>query len=169
MRHWIAIGFVLSACSGDGGTPDSKSGADAPLVIDGPVDARPGDGPPADAPLASLTCKELSDRALPLMNALDRTCNGDDDCEIVNLPTISPDCDRMHILGGNDRAARKGWTSADLTALRTEFAARCQSDTSCGSNNPCIADWRPPLASCASHSCVAVLQSCLPPPPDAGP
>lgn len=170
MRHWIAIAFVLSACSDDTVTPDSKAGADAPLGIDGPVDARPPDGPPSDAGLAALTCKELSDRALPLMNALDHTCNGEDDCEIVNLPTIQPDCDGMHILGGNDRAARKGWTQAELSALRTEFFARCQADPSCSSsNNPCIADWRPPLVSCVGHSCGAVLQSCLPPPPDAGP
>jgi hypothetical protein len=171
MRHWIVIALLLSACSDDA-VPDH----DAPLSLDAPrLDGGQPDGPSRDAPspdgggLAALTCKQLSDQAFPLMNALDHTCNGDDDCEIVNLPTAPPDCDRMHILGGNDRAARKGWTDADLTALRTEFFARCQSSSSCGSDNPCIADWRPPLARCQSHSCVAVLQSCLPLPPDAGP
>jgi len=176
MRHCIAIALLLSAC-----TDSIVPGIDAPLTFDAPgADARPPDarlpdGPSPDGPspdgggLAGLTCKQLSDQSLPLMNALDHTCNGDDDCEIVNMPTVAPDCDGMHILGGNDRAARKGWTNVDLTALRAEFFARCQSSSSCVSDNPCIADWGPPIARCQSHSCVAVGQSCLPLPPDAGP
>ena len=176
MRHWIAIAMILSACSDDNATPDSRANADAPLTIDGPVDARPPDGPPPsldgpslDAPLASFTCKQLSDMAVPLMNALDKTCDDESDCEIVNLPTVPPNCSQMPILGGGDRAARKGWTNAELTALRAEFLARCQTTAACQAGLPCPTDWRPPLVSCLGHTCGAQGQSCIPPPPDAGP
>src|SRR5215470_9284223 len=85
MRDAIAIILVLSAC----GTPDGPIVVDAPVVLDAPAaDARspdgrpPPDAPLPDAPLALLTCKELSVLAQPLMDALDRSCSGDGDCEI---------------------------------------------------------------------------------------
>jgi len=157
MRDGIAIILVLSACSGTNGTADGQIAVDAPLV-----DGRPPlDAPPPDAPLASLTCRELSELGRPLVDALDRICDGDSDCEIVSPPSILPSCDRMHLFAGSDSAARKGWVNVELTALRNEFRARCERDESCSGDNPCVADWAPPSVSCTAHSCTSIHGNCF--------
>jgi hypothetical protein len=174
----VLIG-CCSGCSGSAATPDAPGGTpDGLLSIDAPVvafDARPPDARPpdaiaaADASLASFTCGQLSDLALPLINALDTSCASIHDCVAVFSPTEPGTCNGSHILGGDDRVVRSGWTNPELTGIIAEYTARCQTGKGdCTSDNPCLYDRAPFTALMCFEHCSYTSGTCFPVFPDAG-
>jgi hypothetical protein len=113
---------------------------------------------------AAPTCRELSDRALALVDTLDRRCDTDDDCVRIG-GSGSCDCAPTLTTGSGVTLGQTGAADPELGALAAEFARRC---TTCAAGAPCSCDAAPARLSCVDQLCTATARSCLDRPGDAG-